>query len=529
MRVICAILAFMLFSSEMLWSVNRDKTDEFRAIVYKGQSCLQKDKYDSAGFYLKEGVSMWRQYGEDVLIRDDEDRISVYVLFNALGIYFINREMDYVKATEYLVEGLKFSAKWYSDKDYAVMAQNLVFTFFLRQNAEGLTYATEMYSRGKKQHDERMVFLGSYGCAMMYYLKKDYGLAEKFIEEAISSHFIDMERAGVYNMYANILGKTGDSLRAEAMYEEAMSYIGTAQVTTAVYVYLSFGNWLLEQKRYKESVRLLEAGVQLADSRNNKAFTWQMCRALSEAYVAIGQWKDAFEAQDRFHAETDSVFNIDKERIINALEMKYVEARHYAEMHKKNKILLLSAAVAAFIMAISIILAVMYRNKDRMYTRIVRQYRDAVAVEAELERARQHISELEGRLHNVVEKSSMEAGKSEELFNRLEYMMRQDKIYKDPGLSRDKIATMLGTNRTYISKVVNDVCKKSVAQYINDYRIDHSIKMLSDPDTDVQIKEVEYDSGFSASATFFKLFKERVGMSPSKYRQKVKETLSVSN
>lgn len=504
--------------------------DVFRAAVYEGQTRLMDDMYDSAFFYLSRGESIWRKYGEDFLIGGDNDRMSVYVLFNSLGIYFINREMDYVKATEYLVEGLKYAVKWSSDSDYAVMAQNLVFTFFLRQNPEGLRYAEEVYRRGKKRHDEKMVFMGSYGCAMMHYLKSDYALARQYIEEAVSNTFVNMDRAGVYNMYANILGAMGDSLRAEAMYMQAMVCIDSAQITTATYVCLSFGNWLLSQKRYNEAVGQLEAGLRMADDRDNKVFTWQMCRSLSAAYESAGQWKAAFMYQERYHVEADSVFNIDRERTINALEMMYVEARHDAEMHKKNKILLLCIAAAVLILIVSLALAVMYRNKDRMYTRIVRQYRDAVAVETELEKAREYISELERRLHDTAGKTTtVEYCKSEEMFSRLERMMRQDKIYKDPELSRDKIATMLGSNRTYVSKVVNDVCKKSVVQYINDYRIDHSIKMLSDPANDVQIKEVEYESGFSASATFFKLFKERVGMSPSKYRQKVKETLSVSN
>lgn len=524
--MLLALVSFRTSCSE-----KRDKADEFRAVVYKGQSCLMKDQYDSACLYLKEGVAMWRQYGEELVVQGDNDRTPVYVMFNGLGIYFINKEMDYVKATEYLIEGLKLAVLWSSDNDYAVMAQNLVFTFFLRQNAEGLKYAMDVYQKGKGLHDGKMIFMGSYGCAMMYYLKKDYLLAEKFIEEAVSSSFVNMERAGVYNMYANILGKTGDSVRAEAMYKEAMACLDDAQITTVTYVYLSFGSWLLSQKRYQDAVAQLEAGLRLADEKGNKVFTWQMCRALSAAYEYTEQWRKAFEYQERYHSEADSVFNIDKERTINGLEMMYVEARHEADMHKKNKILLLCVAAAALVLIVSVILAVMYKNKDRMYTRIVRQYREAVTVGAELEKARQIIDELKGRLQNTAARSStvVESGKSEEIFSRLEQMMRQDRIYKDPELSRDKIASMLGTNRTYVSKIVNDVCRKSVVQYINDYRIDHAIKMLSDPQNDFQIKEVEYESGFSVSATFFKLFKEKVGMSPSKYRQKVKETLSMSN
>lgn len=49
------------------------------------------------------------------------------------------------------------------------------------------------------------------------------------------------------------------------------------------------------------------------------------------------------------------------------------------------------------------------------------------------------------------------------------------------------------------------------------------MKRLSDPGTDVSLKEIALDSGFSSFTTFARAFKSEVGMPPSVYRDKVLE------
>lgn len=76
------------------------------------------------------------------------------------------------------------------------------------------------------------------------------------------------------------------------MYKEAMACLDDAQITIVTYVYLSFGSWLLSQKRYQDAVAQLEAGLRLADEKGNKVFTWQkvqadVCRYLG--YPSVGR------------------------------------------------------------------------------------------------------------------------------------------------------------------------------------------------------------------------------------------------
>lgn len=61
--------------------------------------------------------------------------------------------------------------------------------------------------------------------------------------------------------------------------------------------------------------------------------------------------------------------------------------------------------------------------------------------------------------------------------------MREEKIYKDNSITKDKIADLLGTNRTYLSRIINEQSKQSFTHYVNSFRIEEAIRLLSNPQT----------------------------------------------
>ncbi|MDA6815892.1 hypothetical protein OSL60_27290, partial [Escherichia coli] len=68
--------------------------------------------------------------------------------------------------------------------------------------------------------------------------------------------------------------------------------------------------------------------------------------------------------------------------------------------------------------------------------------------------------------------SSLTDEKSLELFRTLERIMREEKIYKDNFITKDKVAEILGTNRTYLSRIINEQSKLSFTHYVNRFRIE---------------------------------------------------------
>lgn len=103
-------------------------------------------------------------------------------------------------------------------------------------------------------------------------------------------------------------------------------------------------------------------------------------------------------------------------------------------------------------------------------------------------------------------------------------LMEEKKLFTNPELRITDIALMLGTNRTYISRIVNEEMQTNFCDWINSYRIDYAVDIMNDPQQNhlsaLQISEI---SGFSSVSAFYRVFKEKQGISPGRYReQKVK-------
>jgi AraC-like DNA-binding protein len=57
-----------------------------------------------------------------------------------------------------------------------------------------------------------------------------------------------------------------------------------------------------------------------------------------------------------------------------------------------------------------------------------------------------------------------------EILKKLKHFMEEKKVYKDPDLTIKDLATMVGTNRSYISSTINYFNKTNFPTFLNKYR-----------------------------------------------------------
>lgn len=535
----------MIYADRMT-AVADGETDSFRklkVLAYSSQAYLAADMYETAYAMLSEGLELWEKLHDDesdiVTEKEKEDgadMVSIAMLYNSMGVYSVSYELDYEKATVFFTRGLEFARDNGMTKDYSIISYNLIMSFFIRGKSEGLKYAEELYMTGHRMKDERMIYMGAYESAMMHYLNRNYRKAEEYIKEALASP-IKLDDVWVHNTYANILAGLGRESEAYREYETALHATGRESSTSAMYVHYSYGNFLISQGKPEDAIRILDEGVEIAEKYGNKVFIYQLYRSLSEAYAMKRDYLSALEFYRRYHQLSDSIFNIKKERAINELEIKFRTATHEAEIKekdlelmKKNHALELSLFITLLVIISLIITYLRYRSQNAMYTKIARQYQEARKNEKHLKDLLLKYSEAEktkaaAEIHDETTEPTVHAvsDKTSEIAEKLEFLMEEKGIYKDNTLSRDRLAEMIGTNRTYLSKIINDRYGKSVNQYINSYRIKKAVELLSIQDTNLPMKAIEAESGFSSSSTFFKTFKDEVGMSPAKFREKILE------
>ncbi len=98
-------------------------------------------------------------------------------------------------------------------------------------------------------------------------------------------------------------------------------------------------------------------------------------------------------------------------------------------------------------------------------------------------------------------------------------LFKSEKIYQLSDLRITTISQKLDTNRTYISKLINDEFGMNFNEFVNKYRIEEAKHLLKSKEHHQYTMEyIAEKSGFGSVASFSRCFKEFEGITPGKFR-----------
>lgn len=119
----------------------------------------------------------------------------------------------------------------------------------------------------------------------------------------------------------------------------------------------------------------------------------------------------------------------------------------------------------------------------------------------------------------------------ESLQDRLIYLLEKKEIFKNPELKLSDVSQLLKTNRTYVSRVVNEELNTNFCELVNSYRVNYAEKLLriSLQSNSLSIAEIAEQSGFSSESSFYRVFKNKKGISPGVYKQLKYNLVPVEN
>ena len=498
--------------------------DDERALMYadlfSGQSYLLAEGSDSTRIYLDRALIRGRQC---------EDPVALCRIYNALGIYAVSIETNYFGGIEYFLEAMEYARSASLNRFYLVAQCNLANTYYMRNDPAGLKYAEEVCRLGTEWGYDYLAFGGAVISAYMHYMLGDQDRALEYILRTLP----DTDKFGyhteLYSLYANILHAQGDDAGAERYYLMALDHIDEKVVTAAVMTYLSYGTYLNDRGEYARAIPVLRQGIELSERSNNAVHRYKLYLRISEAETALGRYREALDYFKSYHSQADSIFNVERERSINELRVRY-DAERQENMLRKSEIDLirqqrrfqLLLLLLLFAVGISTVVYILYRRKDKMYKQIVRQQYEFLKKE---KKAAQPAMAPPGPTTPQTEKPSPDrddhAVRDAELFARIEYLMQTEGVYRQNDLTIERLAERLDTNRTYISRAINQQAGKTFSSYVNSYRIDEAVRRLSDVDDDTPLKALAQTLGYNHLQTFYTSFQSAIGMPPSKYREKL--------
>lgn len=107
----------------------------------------------------------------------------------------------------------------------------------------------------------------------------------------------------------------------------------------------------------------------------------------------------------------------------------------------------------------------------------------------------------------------------EELLTALIRLMKEEEPFTEYEVRIDNIADSIGTNKKYLSQLINEHFGKNFHSFMNDYRCKKVVKLFNDPAYDnYSIEGISETCGFRSRSTFVASFKKFSGELPSVYR-----------
>ncbi|WP_418978978.1 helix-turn-helix domain-containing protein [Alistipes sp.] len=481
------------------------------SLVYLGEGHMIKGNDDSMVAYFNRASELAVRY------RDDW---AMGVMNNILGIQSLYNRLDSKRCINCLLDGLRFAERSGDETLISMLKCNLALAYYVRRDPSGLEYARDVYDTGVGKKDMYMIYCGSLTSAYMYYCVGEYETAGEYIVTALPLAHTYKDEHGVYTLYGDILLKLGREAEAKACYDKALATNNPEDRFSGIDIYLSYGNYLKDGRRYRQALTMLESGIEIADRNANTMNRYLLYEAAAQICSLMSDRGGYERYMMLYKGDRDSIFNINSERVISQLKVSYERDKYegmvsktVADERKARSRLRAIILASLFVFIVStVVLFVRFRRKEQNLLAMLAMQRDRFSPD------NGGVRNPDASERTVPRPEAGTDRKMEEIYRRLEALMREEHIYRDAGITREKVAAMLSTNRTYLTSVIGKYAGQSFLAYVNTFRIEEAVGILSDPGKDIPIKALVHDLGFGSVSTFYKLFTAATGHSPSHYR-----------
>lgn len=520
------------------------------AALYGSLICGQASMFiDRGGTHFNVDSSYrYLHEAERIALKTSNDSALASV-YNGLGIYASNIEKDFTSSLNYFYQGLEAADRSGNDRLYSLLLANIAQIYSLSDDHTSLLYAQECYLRGSKQGDHYLKYAGATAIAYAHAVSGDdvrKGL--EYIAEAEKILNEDSIRDGsvLYYIYGKLLLQDGRRDEARLCFAESITSLKNNNEQGDIRAYIEYAGMLMDENRSDEAVAAFQEAYEITGRGHSVIFRPDLLKAYSGTLARLGNTAKARELADIAAREDSETSKARKDLMISHLKNKYDLERADNELARRQLEILEKQQTVnflIFLIALTLILVAgaiyMYRKKNRLYRAIVIQFTETAREE---KRLRQTIHTLEQQIadsnkvqspeviETVVSQQKEEDAtediatneKMEQLAIAFESLISDPAVFTDNQISKDRLARMLDTNRTYISRLVNQRYNMSFTQLVNSFRIKEAVRRLSDPDNDIPLKALSADLGYNSMTTFYSKFNETTGMTPAAFRAKAR-------
>ena len=125
---------------------------------------------------------------------------------------------------------------------------------------------------------------------------------------------------------------------------------------------------------------------------------------------------------------------------------------------------------------------------------------------------------ISARFQEKYQGSRLDGTQIGELVSKLDIMMREKQLYKQPRLSNQELAMHMEVNTTDLSRIINEGLGKNFFDFVNAYRINEFVQLVqSEVHQHLTLVAIAKEAGFNSKTTFNAAFKKQTGLTPSAF------------
>jgi AraC-like DNA-binding protein/tetratricopeptide (TPR) repeat protein len=310
------------------------------------------------------------------------------------------------------------------------------------------------------------------------------------------------------------------------LFSEAVNnFLSLNKYPQAINTYLNLSRLYLHIGQPEESRDILLKALELGNIEENRNLFMYVYHNLADISFRSGNYVDAYEYLQISYGLMSRFFADRMQRQINEMSAKYdlqEKEMKIKEEAQKNKTYRLQlkylGVISLIIISMLVLLVVMSRLKNRVYKKLVEQNLKAITKEKQVEQCLRNLTETD--IMNRVGATDRHA----ELALRLEKFMAEEKPYLWSDVGLEEFCKKLNTNRTYLSNLINDKFNMGFYDFLFEYRVKTALEYLSnDQFRHLSVEGIGEMTGFKSISTFYKRFKNAVGMTPHQFRERAQK------
>lgn len=371
--------------------------------------------------------------------------------------------------------------------------------------------------------------------------------------QQIASHLsgIGEQQAYLYSKMAFLAQRLGKQDRAADYLEKFKQ----TPMASTVQGRLEINDYLLERGDYQLVLRHVDEYMNSVDEKDSLNIIYiRTLYQTSKAYQGVGNYKSAYEELLKLR-QLMEVMRISSERsnLFNLTDFTRVMRQEYELRQAENKLHVRNWVIVGLVVVALALIALLVRIYS--YWKVIREKnRKMASLIVELNDKNKEVLPcvtepvaevpvpvevpapvLVEEQPEVPEETSV-AGEAfpsfnpHEIFRNFDAQVREERMYLNYQFSRDDYAALMGVDRNRFAAILKEYTHGNLSAYLNNLRLDYSVGLFR-AHPEWSVSEIASHCALPSLSTFYRLFKEKYGMSPNAFRSNlaVKESASLSS